>query len=80
MNTDFSKQTGVFSFDNNHEFSSENFVGIDKQREIIHDFENPLENLLESSSELNFVLVMYYEEGFSGKFEFPFSEFIFLPG
>ena len=79
MKTYFIKKTSVFLLDNNHEFPSEKFAGIEQQREIPHDFENPLENLLEYSSKLNFVLVMDYEEGFSVKFEFPFYEFIFLP-
>lgn len=38
------------------------FSGVVQQREIIHDFEDPLENLLEPLTKLNFVLVMDYEE------------------
>jgi len=43
-----------------------------QQREILHDFEDLLENLLESLTTMNSVLVMDYEEGSSHNFEFIF--------
>ena len=56
------------------------FLGIVQQREIFHDFEDPLENLLEPLTKLNFVFDMDYEEGSSQNFEFPFAVLIFLFG
>lgn len=60
MNIDFTRKTVVFPFVNDQQFSLEKFKGIKQQGGILHDFEDPLENLLEYSAKLNFVFVIDY--------------------